>query len=61
MKSSAQKMPKYTKVELILFISVHQSTILYSITNKIHKYFGVQNTFIVPTDAQYYKIIEMLK
>ena len=54
-------MPKYTKVELILFISVHQSTILYSITNKIHKYFGVQNTFIVPTDAQYYKIIEMLK
>jgi len=44
------KMPKYCKVELILFISVHQSTILYSVTNKMHKYFNIQSVLdnIIP-------------
>jgi hypothetical protein len=39
------EMPKYSKVELILFISVHQST-----TNKMHKYFNIQSVLdnIIP-------------
>lgn len=44
------KIPKYNKVELILFISVHRSTILYSVTNKMHKYFNIQSVLdsVVP-------------